>query len=147
MKLRWWSFNNKPEGYHASQVRLFVMYSSPAPYTLLPHSTGLQKGLIGLIHASAHRKDQRRNNMIITHELLHIFGASDKYDLMTGHPIFPDGFANPDKRQTYPQEKAEIMAGRIPISREEFDWVYGLSQTIIGKKTAQEIGWLKPVKN
>ena len=119
------------------------MYSSPKKNQLLPHSTGLQKGLIGLIHASAHRKDRKRNNMVITHELMHIFGASDKYNLGTGHPIYPEGFANPKKRNRFPQSKAEIMAGRIPISESAFDRVYGLSQTIVGEKTAIEIGWLQ----
>ena len=143
LKLRWWSFKNKPQNYHVGQVRLYVMYSTPKEKELLPHSTGLQKGLIGLIHASSHRKDKKRNNMIITHELLHIFGATDKYNLFSGHPIFPEGFAQPNKKNRFPQNKAEIMAGRIPISQSTFGRVYGLSQTVIGEKTAQEIGWIR----
>lgn len=142
LKLRWWSYQNKPSNFHDGQVRLFVMYSSPEKDELLPHSTGLQKGLLGLIHASAHREDLRKNNMVIMHELLHIFGAFDKYDLRTGHPIFPNGFASPNQTRPYPQNRAEIMAGRIPVSKSEFRGVNGLSQTIIGEQTAKEIGWI-----
>ena len=79
LKLRWWAWQNKTSDSHIGQINLFVMYSSPKPRQRLPHSTGLQKGLIGLIHANANKNNHKRNNMIITHELLHIFGASDKY--------------------------------------------------------------------
>ena len=141
LKLRWWAWQNKTSDSHSAQINLYVMYSTPKPKQRLPHSTGLQKGLIGLIHANANHKDRKRNNMIITHELLHIFGASDKYDLRNGRPIFPHGYANPNKR--FPQHRAEIMAGRIPISETNFARIYGLSQTVIGEKTAQEIGWIQ----
>lgn len=143
LKLRWWAWRNKTSDSHASQINLFIMYSSPKPRQRLPHSTGLQKGLIGLIHADANPKNRKRNNMIITHELLHIFGASDKYVLTNGRPIFPDGFAKPNQSNPFPQSKAEIMAGSIPLSPNKIGRVFNLSQTIIGEKTAQEIGWIK----
>ncbi len=142
LRLRWWAWQNQTDDSHSSQINLFVMYSSPEKGVRLPHSTGLQKGLIGLIHASAHQQDRKRNNMIITHELLHIFGASDKYDLRNGRPTFPYGYAQPNKNPRYPQSQAEIMAGRTPINQTQFGRVYGLSQTIIGEKTAREIGWI-----
>jgi len=141
LKLRWWAWKNKTEDSHSTQINLYILYSSPKPRGLLPHSTGLQKGLIGLIHLSALPVDQRRNNMIITHELLHIFGATDKYELSTGRPIFPDGYAEPDKKNPHPQRRAEIMAGRIPINEIKFARVERLKQTVIGRKTAEEIGW------
>ena len=143
LKLRWWAWRNKTNDSHSSQVNLYVMYSTPKKGQRLPHSTGLQKGLIGLIHASAFPKERKRNNMIITHELLHIFGASDKYNLRNGRPIFPEGYADPNKKPLFPQGRAEIMAGRTPTSETKFARIYGLSQTVIGEKTAQEIGWLK----
>ena len=143
LKLRWWAWQNKTPDSHSSQINLFVMYSSPQKNQRLPHSTGLQKGLIGLIHASANKNDQKRNNMIITHELLHIFGASDKYNLRNGHPIFPEGFADPNKSPRFPQVKAEIMAGSIPITEKKLGRVFRLSQTVINEQTAREIGWIK----
>ena len=54
--------------------------------------------------------------MVIAHELLHTLGASDKYDPQSLAPIFPDGYAEPDRQPSHPQRMAEIMAGRIPVA-------------------------------
>jgi len=56
---------------------------------------------------------------VITHELLHTFGATDKYDLSTGLPLYPEGFAEPQLIPRYPQQLAEIMAGRMPLAATE----------------------------
>jgi len=82
------------------------------------------------------------HQIIIIHELLHIFGASDKYQLASGHPIFPDGFASPQKTPLYPQRFAEIMARAIPKNDTDYEIATHLRQTKIGTRTAQEIGWL-----
>ena len=78
---------------------------------------------------------------MIAHELLHTLGASDKYDLSNGLPIHPAGYADPDKRPRYPQDRAEIMGGRIPLSPGRAAIPRGLNQTVIGPVTASEIGW------
>lgn len=143
LKLRWWAFRNKPAHSDSTQIKLYVLYSSPAEKQLLPHSTGLQKGLIGIIHARAYPKEKAHNQIVITHELMHIFGASDKYDLSTGRPIFPNGYAEPNKTPRYPQRIAEIMAARVATSPSEFERPKSLRSTIVGEQTAKEIGWLK----
>ena len=79
--------------------------------------------------------------MIITHELLHTLGATDKYDPQTNQPFFPDGFAEPERTPLYPQRWAEIMGGFIAVSEEKGLMPEGLSQTVIGPLTAGEIGW------
>jgi hypothetical protein len=43
----------------------------------------------------------------------------------------------------YPQHKAELMGGRVAISPQQAVIPADLSQTLIGAKTAQEIGWMK----
>ena len=35
--------------------------------------------------------------------LLHGFGATDKYDLATGQPLYPKGYAEPALKPLYPQ--------------------------------------------
>ena len=85
--------------------------------------------------------------MVLAHELLHTLTATDKYNLDTTLPTFPDGFAEPDKQPLYPQDLAELMGGRIPINENKAEIPHSLSFTVIGNKTAQEIGWLKPVNN
>jgi hypothetical protein len=75
--------------------------------------------------------------------LLHTVGATDKYDAASNHPVFPDGYAEPDQEPRYPQTAAELMAGRIPISDSEAEIPQDLSETLVGPTTAREIQWLK----
>ena len=143
LKLRWWAWQHEGDDYSDGQIRLFVMYQSPVENVRLPHSTGLRNGLLGLIHARALRKDKRLHNVILVHELLHIYGASDKYNLLTGEPLFPQGYFKPEQRPVLPQRYAELMGRSIPISQSEFKVAERLSQTRIGELTAREIGWLE----
>jgi hypothetical protein len=71
-------------------------------------------------------------------------GASDKYDPTTRQPVFPDGFADPEQAPRYPQQLAEIMAGRIPQTENDAMMPPSLDFTLIGEKTAREIKWIKP---
>ena len=82
-----------------------------------------------------------RNRIVITHELLHILGATDKYDLYTGQPIAPDGLANPGQSPLYPQDFAEIMGGRIATSAYRWRHPASLNFCVVGTETAAEIGW------
>ena len=56
-------------------------------------------------------------------------------------PRFPDGYGDPKQDPRYPQELAEIMAGRIAISRNESTIPASLDEVVIGEQTAQEIHW------
>lgn len=140
LKLRWWAAQHDKVSGPKPQVRLFVLFHDPERHPLLPHSTGLSKGQLGLIHAFASRQQGRQNNVVIAHELLHTFGASDKYDLATLQPIYPQGYAEPERRPKFPQKLAEIMAGRVPIDEQHAEIPLNLAQTLIGPATAQEIG-------
>jgi len=141
LKLKWWAWRNQPSDYKLSQIRLYVLYQSPEDRTPLPHSTGLQNGLIGLVNARAQTSQRSLHQIIITHELLHILGASDKYDLATGQPMFPDGYANPTSNS--PQRFAAIMARAKPTSANTHEVATHLRQTQINAVTASEIGWVK----
>jgi len=82
------------------------------------------------------------NNVIIAHEVMHTVGASDKYDPKSGLPIYPAGYAEPKLQPRYPQSKAEIMGGRIPLSQKGAQIPRSLKQVVVGQQTAIEIGWL-----
>lgn len=142
LKLRWWAWVNQAPGYHDTQIRLYVLYQSPGTDYILPHSTGLQNGLIGLINARVNDENKRVHAVVITHELLHILGATDKYDLISGQPVFPSGYAQPFKQPAHPQRRAELMARAIPLSETDHKVATRLSQTMIGDLTAREIGWI-----
>ena len=84
---------------------------------------------------------EAKNNVIIAHELLHVFSATDKYDLHDNMPIFPSGYAQTNRDPLYPQDYAEIMGGRITLSKFEAEIPIDLSHVIVGEKTAEEINW------
>ena len=80
--------------------------------------------------------------MIIAHEFLHTVGASDKYDVTSNQPLFPDGYAEPERRPLYPQVNAEIMGGRVPLSEQDAVMPKSLRLCRIGTATAREIRWI-----
>jgi len=143
LKFRWWAFRNTPDdGGDLTRVRLFVMYYEGTDGQTLSHSLGMQKGLMGLVHAFADRNQTQQNNIIIAHEILHTVGAIDKYDF-SGSPQYPVGFANPNRTPLFPQRNAEIMAGRIPTSQRNSYMAETLRSVTVNKYTASEINWLK----
>lgn len=140
LKFRWWAAQHDAIAGPKPQVRLFVLFHDPQVTPHPPHSTGLDKGQIGIVHAFAHRQQRHQNNVVIAHEMLHTFGATDKYDLASNQPIWPQGYAEPDKTPRLPQDSAEIMAGRIPLRAQAAEMPASIRQTLIGPSTAQEIG-------
>ncbi len=77
----------------------------------------------------------------MAHELLHVFGATDKYNPATRLPIPPDGLAEPGRQPLYPQRWAEIMAGAVAESPTEGRMPASLGGSVVGPVTAREIGW------
>ena len=141
LRYRYWAWKNTPDkasNFH--RVRMFVLYHTPTPGRELQHSFGMNKGLLGLVHAFGSKELQGRNNLVIAHEMLHTVGATDKYN-ENGEPIFPEGYAEPDKKRRYPQKRAEIMAGRIPLNSDESSMPTSLRKCVLGDLTAQEIRW------
>jgi hypothetical protein len=126
------------------QIRVFVLFHDPASTQAVPHSIGLQKGLVGVVHAFAERAATPTNNVVIAHEILHTLGASDKYDAATLAPFPELGYADPGQRPLLPQVRTEIMAGRRAISSTEFEMPESLEEVVVGKYTALEIRWRKP---
>jgi hypothetical protein len=143
LHLRFWAWRNDTVKGPKPPVRIFVTYRDPALTQRVPHSTGLQKGMLGAVNAFASSDQQGSNNVVIAHELLHTLGASDKYDPATNQPRFPDGYGDPEAQPLHPQRRAEIMAGRLAISETRAETPSGLKQAAVGPTTAREIGWSK----
>ncbi len=142
LKLRWFARQAaQVPGRAPPRVRLFLLYHDPATLERAPDSHGLQKGLVGVVHLFAASAMAARNNIVIAHELLHTVGASDKYDLGSGAPLFPTGYAARDRDPLYPQEQSEIMAGRRPLSAYQWDMPRTLAAVVVGPETALEIRW------
>jgi hypothetical protein len=142
----WWSLRTRwyawrAAGDHPSQIRIFVLYHDPEVTQRVPHSLGLQKGLIGVVYAYAAEDMDGANNIVIAHELMHTLGAGDKYDLATTLPSFPDGYGDPQASPRYPQDTAEIMAGRRAVSTSTAEMPRDLDEVVVGDATAREIAW------
>lgn len=143
LKMRLWAGNMTDDQPGAPpDIRLFVIYHDPAVSTKIPHSLGLQKGMIGVVHSFAANHMKGSNQFVIAHEMLHTLGASDKYNLASNLPIFPIGYAEPDAAPRHPQRFAEIMGGRIPVSPAESIMPNSLKDARIGAETALELRWL-----
>jgi hypothetical protein len=134
LRLRW--FASDLEG--AADVKLFVLFYRPAPGKSVPHSIGLERGHVGIVHAFAGAEHEPRNAVVMAHELLHTAGASDKYD-EHGAPIYPAGYADPSARE---QTKAELMAAALPTPTGARPALH-LDECVVGEATAREIGWVE----
>jgi hypothetical protein len=140
LRMRWWVSGVTSDQDHIDpDVRIFVRYHSPQRSLPLENSVGVQKGMFGIVNAYAGRRHGGRNNVVIAHEFLHTLGATDKYDPATAMPLAPHGLAEPDRSPLYPQDKAELMGGRIPISGHDAVVPRDLGYAVIGALTATEI--------
>lgn len=143
LKFRYYAWKQHESGDGAPSVTLFLNYYDPKSTRELKHSTALENGRIGSVNLFASAKQSEQNKIVLVHELLHAFGATDKYDLATGQPIFPLGYAAPNQQPLFPQGQAELMAGHIPTSKTQSKMPDSLKQTVINEATALEVGWLK----
>jgi len=140
LKMRWWASGvGNDQDRIDPDVRIFVRYHEPRENVVLENSVGLQKGMVGVVNGYAGRRLAGTNNVIVAHEFLHTLGATDKYDLSNGMPVFPQGFAEPERKPRLPQRRAEIMGGRIALSDDDAVIPSSLKLVVIGKETAAEI--------
>jgi len=143
LQLRYWAWKHDTYQGPLVNIQVFVLYYDPNTHSRLDHSLGLKEGHICMVKAFASRHQTARNNMVIAHEMLHTLGATDKYDMQTLQPIYPEGYAEPDRNPLLPQEYAEIMGRAIPISVSESEPPDSLTYALIGPQTAREIKWLE----
>lgn len=141
LKMRWWAWNRqRTDDLIASDIQMFVLYHRVGGDSEVNMSVGMRKGMYGVVKAYAGKAHESRNDIVIAHELLHVLGATDKYVLSTGDPEYPFGYADPDQVPLFPQTRAEIMGGRIPLSAYESVMPDSLRECHIGRRTAKEIG-------
>ncbi|QIO04938.1 hypothetical protein [Acinetobacter shaoyimingii] len=143
LKFKWYAWRQHERADGSPTVTLYLNYYDMNTTTVLKHSTALEIGKVGSVNLFAASEQDDQNNIILTHELLHAFGAKDKYDYLTGQPRYPLGYANPNQKPLYPQTQAELMAGHIAISAMENVMPNYLGQVIVNQTTASEIGWTK----
>ena len=143
LKFKYYAWQNSPKVPIKPKIRLYLLYYNPITSPILSHSTALNKGRIGRVNLFGDTAHSQQNLVIVAHELLHTLNATDKYDLTNTLPIYPEGYAEPYKTPLYPQTSAELMGGRVALTKNKAAIPESLKETIIGNKTAREIGWLK----
>lgn len=143
LKFRFYAWKQHQSVDGSPSLTLYLNYYDPKQRRELKHSTALERGRIGSVNLFASPKQAAQNNVVLVHELLHGFGATDKYNLNNGEPIFPIGYAQADQQPLYPQTEAEIMGGRIPLSEHKSKMPNDLNETVISILTAREVGWIK----
>lgn len=143
LKFRYYAWKQHQSADGSPDVTLYLNFYNPQKTNVLKHSVALQRGRIGAVNLFAAEKYRGSNQVVATHELLHTFGATDKYDMLSGQPIYPLGYAEPDRKPLYPQNMAEIMGGYIPLSESKSVTPKSLQYTMMSPTTAQEIGWIK----
>ena len=147
LKLRIWAWRvTRGRDEATPDVKVFVLYHDPQLTQSVPHSLGLEKGMLGVVYAFAADRATASNDIVITHELMHTLGASDKYDPGNDEPSYPDGYADPDRKPLTPQSRAEVMAGRMMLSPTTWDMPDSLNASVIGPKSAREINWNHAVR-
>lgn len=143
LKFRYYAWQNSPNPVLKPSIRLYLLYYDPTTQPRLSHSTALEKGRIGRVNVFGTTKQHEQNLVVIAHELLHTLSATDKYDMSNGLPLYPLGYADPAQQPLYPQRRAELMGGRVPVNPNEAKIPLDLNQTMIAELTAREIGWIK----
>lgn len=147
LRFKYFAWKNSPKVNVKPDIRLYLLYYNPKTHPRLSHSTALNKGRIGRVNLFGDRSYAKQNLVIVAHEMLHTLNATDKYDPNTTLPRYPEGYAEPDKTPLFPQDFAELMGGRIPVSEHNSIIPKSLNSTLIGEMTAREIGWLKAGKD
>jgi len=77
---------------------------------------------------------------VVTHELFHTLGASDKYDA-NGRASIPDGLVEAERVPLYPQRYAEVMTRNLVLAVGSERPPDSLAELGVGTLTAREIGW------
>lgn len=140
LQLHLFSWRNYEKYDGIATATLYVNYYHNASAKILDGSKSFSKSRVGVVNLQINQA-KSQHNVELAHEILQIFGAQEKFDLVTGQPNYPNGYADPNQDPLYPQYKAELMAKHIPISKIENVMPQNLSQTMISEATAKELGW------
>ena len=143
LRLRLWAWRVALHTHDPDDVQMFVLYRDPALTPTVPHSLGLEKGLVGVVYAFADPRMDGGNDVIVAHEIMHTLGATDRYDPATDEPRFPDGYGDPRQVPLYPQKTAELMAGRRMVAPGRWIEPRSLDEVVIGPASAREIRWIR----
>jgi hypothetical protein len=118
-------------------VRIYVIAAAQAAH--FAEGSGEAGGDVGVVRAGLDGEPLLAATAVM-HEVLHTLGATDKYDA-AGHAREPHGLVEPELAPRWPQHKAEIMVGEIPLGPDTGRLPECAQDIGVGILTAEEIGW------
>lgn len=114
LKLRYWVWRHTPDSAsNLHRVRVFAIYHEPAPGRALQHSVGINNGLVAIAHLFASEQQTAQNNVVLTHEILHTVGATDKYDA-DNQPVYPAVTPAPNKSRPTRKARRKLWQAASP---------------------------------
>ena len=125
----------------ANSIYVLFYRPSEAPYLNRVHSVADRRSRSGFVFAPLTPSGIESAVINVGHELMHLFGASDKYE--GDRCVFPAGYVEPFAEPRHPQTYAEVMAQGIPLEPGEVEAsLKNFEQMRVGVETAWEIGWI-----
>lgn len=105
------------------------------------HSVADRRSRRGFVFAPLTGEGRDTALINVAHELLHLFGGTDKY--VGDRCEFPAGWVEPFKEPKLPQRYAEVMAQGIPVAEGRREASLDLFEDMrVGVETAAEVGWI-----
>jgi hypothetical protein len=101
---------------------------------------GAAGGDFGMVAATLLDRAAVLTQVALLHELLHLVGATDKYDAQ-GHAVGAEGLAEPSLGLH--QRRAELMVGEVPTGPSQGRLAQSLDEVSVGAATAREVRWTK----
>lgn len=127
----------------AARNTVYVIFYRRAehPEFMKIHSVANRRSRSGFVFASLDADGMETAVINVGHELLHLFGATDKYE--GERCVYPTGYVEPLRQPRFPQRFAEVMAQGVPLGEGQREGsLHSFGQTRIGVQTAFEIGWI-----
>jgi len=122
--------------------RIYVVVRAPSDSTRSwVEGSSEQGGRVGVARIELERSTVGLALFVVTHELFHTLGATDKYDEQ-GHASIPAGLVEPNRVPLYPQRFAEVMTRNVVLAPGNERPPESLAELGVGDETAREIGWL-----
>jgi hypothetical protein len=125
----------------AYDSRIYVVARPPASEEReMVEGESEEGGRVGVVEVELDESMADFGLFVVTHELFHTLGATDKYD-ETGRALVPAGLAEPNRVPRWPQPYAEVMARNRPVGPGVEVPPESLDELAVGPVTAHEIGW------
>ncbi|HET7543529.1 MAG TPA: hypothetical protein VFK05_26835 [Polyangiaceae bacterium] len=122
-----------------SRIYLFLRAPQDSTRGLVEGSSELG-GRVGVARIELAATTVDLGLFVVSHELFHTLGASDKYD-MHGRAVIPEGLVEPERVPLYPQRYAEVMTRNLVVAAGTERPPDSLAELGVGRLTAREIGW------